>query len=115
MLNVLCVCKLYLLFFYYAQVPVVYIQRKRVVLRVCDFVTSLHAIYCNSENHVIHLTLSAGFLAEVRSLRQRYDPALPVLVHCSAGVGRSGVVVLMDMLMAKVNCGDVSPLGNILM
>ena len=48
------------------------------------------------------------FLAEVRSLRHRYDPALPILVHCSAGVGRSGVVVLMDMLMDKVDCGDVS-------
>ena len=33
---------------------------------------------------------------------------MPVLVHCSAGVGRSGVVVLVDMLMAKVDCGDVS-------
>ena len=31
-----------------------------------------------------------------------------MLVHCSAGVGRSGVFVLMDLLMAKVDCGDVS-------
>ena len=47
------------------------------------------------------------FLADVRSLRERYDSSIPTLVHCSAGVGRSGVVVLMDMLMAKVDCGDV--------
>ncbi len=45
---------------------------------------------------------------DVRSLRQRYNPSVPVLVHCSAGVGRSGVVVLVDMLMAKVDCGEVS-------
>ena len=57
---------------------------------------------------LIYFTSSPDFLAEVRSLRQRYDPTLPVVVHCSAGVGRSGVVVLMDMLMAKVDCGDVS-------
>ena len=50
------------------------------------------------------------FLADVRSLRERYEPSIPTLVHCSAGVGRSGVVVLMDMLMAKVDCGDVRPL-----
>ena len=50
------------------------------------------------------------FLADVRSLRERYEPNIPTLVHCSAGVGRSGVVVLMDMLMAKVDCGDVRPL-----
>ena len=48
------------------------------------------------------------FLIDVRSLRQRFDPSDKLLVHCSAGVGRSGVVVLMDMLMAKVDCGDVS-------
>ena len=47
------------------------------------------------------------FLADIRSLRERYDSSIPTLVHCSAGVGRSGVVVLMDMLMAKVDCGDV--------
>lgn len=62
---------------------------------------------------IMSLISSSDFLAEVRSLRQRYDPALPVLVHCSAGVGRSGVVVLMDMLMAKVDCGDVSAVSSI--
>ena len=50
----------------------------------------------------------ADFLVDVRSLRKRYDPSIPVLVHCSAGVGRSGVVLLVDQLMAKVDCGEVS-------
>ena len=29
------------------------------------------------------------------------------MVHCSAGVGRSGVVVLTEMLMDKVDIGEV--------
>ena len=44
----------------------------------------------------------------MRSLRKRYDSSIPVLVHCSAGVGRSGVVLIVDLLMAKVDCGEVS-------
>ena len=52
--------------------------------------------------------MSTDFLVDVNSLRMRYDASFPTLVHCSAGVGRSGVVVLMDMLIAKVDCGDVS-------
>ena len=61
----------------------------------------------------IHLLLilsppPSDFLVDIRSLRQRYDNTVPILVHCSAGVGRSGVVVVMDMLMAKIDCGDVS-------
>ena len=50
----------------------------------------------------------ADFLIDVRSLRKRYDSSIPVLVHCSAGVGRSGVVLIVDLLMAKVDCGEVS-------
>ena len=50
----------------------------------------------------------ADFVGNVRSLRQQYQSGVPVLVHCSAGVGRSGVFVLVDLLMAKVDCGDVS-------
>ncbi|KAL5474425.1 hypothetical protein EMCRGX_G026370 [Ephydatia muelleri] len=46
------------------------------------------------------------FVGTVHSLRQQYHSGVPVLVHCSAGVGRSGVFVLMDLLMAKVDCGD---------
>ena len=66
----------------------------------------------NAAPMVFILLSAADFLADVRSLRQRYDPSIPTLVHCSAGVGRSGVVVLMDMLMAKVDCGDVRNLSN---
>jgi tyrosine-protein phosphatase non-receptor type 14/21 len=49
-----------------------------------------------------------NFLEDIRSLRQRYNPEIPILLHCSAGVGRSGVVVLMDRLMGLVDSGETS-------
>jgi protein tyrosine phosphatase len=49
-----------------------------------------------------------NFLEEIRSLRQKYDSSIPILLHCSAGVGRSGVVVLMDQLMGLVDSGETN-------
>lgn len=51
--------------------------------------------------------LSADFVNELRSIRKRFDPSSPTVVHCSAGVGRSGVVVLTEMLMDKIDIGEV--------
>ena len=48
------------------------------------------------------------FLNVVRGLRQGYGPTLPLVVHSSAGDGTSGIVVLMDMLITKVDCNYVS-------
>ncbi len=58
------------------------------------------------------LSFSVDFLVDIRSLRHRYNTSVPILVHCSAGVGRSGVMVLVDMLMAKVDCGEVRDEGG---
>lgn len=44
-------------------------------------------------------------MKEVQSLRQRSSS--PVVIHCSAGVGRSGVLVLVDMLMGLYDFGEV--------
>lgn len=52
------------------------------------------------------------FINELRSIRKRFDPSSPTVVHCSAGVGRSGVVVLTEMLMDKVDTGEVTTFGN---
>ena len=54
----------------------------------------------------------AGFLEELSTLRRlSYDDVrgigknknTPVLVHCSAGVGRSGVTVLCDLLTESID------------
>ena len=52
--------------------------------------------------------LSVDFINELRSLRKRFDTSSPTVVHCSAGVGRSGVVALTEMLMDKVDIGEVN-------
>ena len=54
-----------------------------------------------------YLPLSTDFINELRSIRKRFDPSSPTVVHCSAGVGRSGVVVLTEMLMDRVDIGEV--------
>lgn len=53
------------------------------------------------------ITFPTGFVNELRSLRKRFDPSSPVVVHCSAGVGRSGVAALTEMLIDKVDIGEV--------
>lgn len=54
-----------------------------------------------------YFPLSTDFINELRSIRKRFDPLSPTVVHCSAGVGRSGVVVLTEMLMDRVDIGEV--------
>ena len=55
---------------------------------------------------LLYHTHYTDFIKEVQSLRQRY-PHFPVAAHCSAGVGRSGVLVLVDMLTTSYDAGEV--------
>ncbi|XP_065884494.1 tyrosine-protein phosphatase non-receptor type 21-like [Dysidea avara] len=55
-----------------------------------------------------------GFVNELRSLRKRFDSSSPIVVHCSAGVGRSGVVALTEMLIDKIDIGEFIDIPNCL-
>ena len=40
-------------------------------------------------------------------IRELQEPGKTSVVHCSAGVGRSGVLVLMDFLMKQFKAKEV--------
>jgi len=42
------------------------------------------------------------FLKFFQHIRQQLSPPEPVLVHCSAGVGRTGVTICLDSCMAML-------------
>ncbi len=60
-----------------------------------------------------------AFIDEVRAMRERLggagdEPAWPVITHCSAGVGRTGVMVLVELVLAKVESGEVPDIKGVL-
>lgn len=54
------------------------------------------------------------FTERVRELRQ--DTTVPVIVHCSAGIGRTGVLILMETAMCLIEANEpVYPLDIVKM
>lgn len=53
-------------------------------------------------------------VAFVRAFRERIKPdRRPIVVHCSAGVGRSGTFITLDRLLQQINVSDFVDIFNI--
>ena len=45
---------------------------------------------------------STALISFIRRLRQYHNPQSAMLVHCSAGVGRTGAFILLDSMLEKI-------------
>ncbi|KTF78615.1 hypothetical protein cypCar_00024915 [Cyprinus carpio] len=75
----------------------------------------------NDERVSTAFTLTTAYLEEIQSVRRHTnsssDPKntnLPVLVHCSAGVGRTGVVILSEIMIACLEHNEMLDVPTVL-
>jgi Notch-like protein len=84
--------------------------------------TIWHLQYTTWPDHGVPRSPGAflAFIDEVNSVRTRLtgndaaQPAWPTVTHCSAGIGRTGVLVLVETALAKIAAGETPDLGSLL-
>ncbi|MAS41851.1 MAG: hypothetical protein CML43_01685 [Rhodobacteraceae bacterium] len=84
--------------------------------------TIWHLQYTTWPDHGVPRSPGAflAFIDEVNSVRTRLmgsdaaQPAWPTVTHCSAGIGRTGVLVLVETALAKIAAGETPDLGALL-
>ncbi|KAJ3597475.1 hypothetical protein NHX12_000998, partial [Muraenolepis orangiensis] len=48
-----------------------------------------------------------SFLAQVNAKQEKFDDAGPMIIHCSAGIGRTGTFVVIDMILHTIETRGV--------
>ncbi|XP_015274281.1 PREDICTED: tyrosine-protein phosphatase non-receptor type 6 [Gekko japonicus] len=54
-----------------------------------------------------------GFLDQVNQKQESIPGAGPIVVHCSAGIGRTGTIIVIDMVMDMISIKGETPKGRL--
>ena len=69
-----------------------------------------HLLFCGWPDHAIPEGDDQAALLELLkiSAQKNFAPNNPRIIHCSAGVGRSGTFIALEYLLAQLECGTMA-------